>query len=105
MGFDYYRGTFITFVYKDSQGEEKTHTLQINKEGCYYDDFDRDFMTVEEYFNKLLKLNLYSTKDIYSNGSWRCVMDRVDMYKNYMTKIEDMAELVRIYKSVDFWER
>lgn len=102
MGCDFYKGTFLTIIYVDASGIQQEKIIQLGKESGYFgNSFDRDFMTTDDYFTELR--THYTDKDLYVDGNWVCL--EPEKYKKYADALEGLQTFVRVYKSVDFWER
>lgn len=98
---DYYRIQYIIIKYINKDNQQCTEIIELSmKKGYFSSDFDRDFQTYDSYFNGLKQI--FSNKNIYFEGKWLCLEERIDEYKYFIKRFANLSNLVHIYKSYDF---
>lgn len=106
MGCDYYKFTFVIFIYKDKDGKEEKYVYELDRVGGYIygNEYDTDFQTLDDYLDLLNKKQeiLY----IYKNNKWLCLEQNINLYNKIIeTEIDNFSELITIYKKYEALSR
>lgn len=103
MGYDYYRCVFLCVLYYDSDGNLKKDVLDWDRVGGYFFDYDSEFITETEYFERERKY--FPDIDLYKDGKWLCNEDNVNNYTNIVKDIPRFHTLKRLFKHTSFAQR
>lgn len=105
MGCDYYIIQYLIIKYIDNDNNENEELIELIRRRGYFSNFDSDFREsyVESLFNDLKKSHV--DKDIYLNGRWYCLENKIPEYEVFVKQITNLNKLIHIYKTYDFIER
>jgi hypothetical protein len=103
MGCDYYKSLYLCIEYLDNDNVKQNKYILLEKDGGYFlGDFDSDFMSYNEYFEKMEKL--YPDIYLYKDSKWLCLADAIYKYKKEVDKL-NVKELIIVRKSTSFMLR